>query len=183
MALGKEFFLKKKKQPYLKEKNLTSLPSAADLALGKAQIKKIRNRPHFFKKTFTFAECPPFRHSAKSLCRMPELGTRQSIIFFLVLPPNFFFSPYTLSWSTSSNLAHFSIFLLYILNLFHLIDFSGKCKFELQVHRIMKFDDWKNDIRITYCILRPYPGACPKFQTSHARNMATKLRVKCFLII
>jgi hypothetical protein len=65
----------------------------------------------------------------------PLLGTRQRVFaerknwalgkvyFFCFLPSNFFFSPYTLSWSTSSNLAHFSVFLLYTLNLFYLITF------------------------------------------------------------
>jgi len=49
MALGKEFsFFLKKETTVLKRKKLTSLPSAANLALGKAQIKKIRNRPRFF---------------------------------------------------------------------------------------------------------------------------------------
>ena len=55
------------------------------------------------------------------------------------------------------------VFFLYLVNLFHLIDFFGKCKFELHVHRIIEFNDSKNDIHDIECSVRPYPGTDPKF--------------------
>ena len=61
--------------------------------------------------------------------------------------------------------------------------FFQKYNIELHVHRIIEFDDWKNDIHDTYYSLRTCLGARPKFQTSYTRNMATKLRKKCILII
>jgi len=40
-------------------------------------------------------------------------------------------------------------FLLYFFNLFYLSVFFEKCKFKLQVPRLIEFYDSKNDIRVT----------------------------------
>jgi len=45
------------------------------------------------------------------------------------------------------------IFLLY----FDLLNFSGKCRFELRVHRIFDLNDSKNDILVFECKVRPNP--------------------------
>jgi hypothetical protein len=73
------------------------------------------------------------------LCRVPDIWHSANNVF-IFWPPNFLCLPPTVPDTPSSNLVHFSDFLLYFFNLFHLIDFFfKKCKFELQVHRITGF--------------------------------------------
>ena len=52
----------------------------------------------------------------------------------------------------------------------------------MHVHRIMEFNDSKNNIHGIECSVRPYPGTDPKFRTSCSRNMTTNLRTNCFKI-
>jgi hypothetical protein len=65
-----------------------ALPSAKCRALGDGP----RQRADGGYLPSAFAECPLVRHSAKSLCRAQELGTRQSI-FFLFFAFKLFLQP------------------------------------------------------------------------------------------
>ena len=84
MALGKEFsFFLKKETTVLKRKKTYLFAECRRSGLGKAQIKKNPKSSAFFLKKLSPFPSAPLRHSAKSLCRVPELGTRQSIYFFV----------------------------------------------------------------------------------------------------
>ena len=71
------------------------------------------------------------------------------------------------------------IFSLY----FDLLNFSGKCRFELRVHRIFDLNDSKSDILVFECKVRPNPWTDPKFRSTCARGNATIFRAGGFLIL
>ena len=139
------------------------------MTLGKEPLCRVVDRHPTNFGTQQRASLPSVRNLAK-------VATRQRCFF---LPLNFFYCLYSWCWSVCSNLTLFSIYLLYIFNLFHLNVFFQKYNIELQVHRIIEFDDWKNNIHDTWS----FQGAHPKFQTSYTRNMAIKMWEKYILII
>jgi hypothetical protein len=63
-----------------------------------------------------------------TLCRVPSSGTRQTFLFYIFWPPNFLCSPPTVLGTPCYNLVHFCGFLLYLVNLFYLIEFFQKMK-------------------------------------------------------
>jgi hypothetical protein len=103
------------------------LPSAFCLALGEINF--------FLKKIMSW------------LCRVPWVSTRQNIhfaecqtlalvkIFFLFFATNFFFLDLYLYHEQHVQIWHNFIVVCYISSLYFVfLQFSGKCRFELQVH-------------------------------------------------
>ena len=80
----------------------------------------------------------------------------------------------------SSNLAHFSVVLIYFFNLFHLIEFFWISQIWTASHSNNGKIEWKNDIHVIESNVRPYPGTDQKFWTSCSWNMTTNLRTNCF---
>jgi hypothetical protein len=111
------------------------LPSAGERALGKDSFLKDRI-PAFAERHGTDTRQ---RHSLPSVTPWHSAN-----LFLFFLPPNYFCSPPTLLGAPCKSLAHILDFLLYLFDLFDLIEFfSQKCEFELQVHRIMECNEWK----------------------------------------
>jgi hypothetical protein len=69
----------------------------------------------------------------------------------------FFLHKYIILHSIFQLCNHINIFVNF--NEFSLIDriFTVYIKFELQLHKIIKYSSWKDDIRVIYAFLGPYP--------------------------
>ena len=115
-----------------------------------------------------FAECQ-VRHSAKYF------------VFFFFFASRFFSVAFIHCMKLHVQIwwNFVTFYYIFLINFISLISF-GKCKFELQVRRIMKSSDSKNDSHASECLLRPCPGTGRKFLTSCSRNMRRNLRPKSF---
>jgi hypothetical protein len=123
------------------------------------------------------------KHSAK--CTFVECfsGTLGKIIFsyfgFQFFSVGFlhYLDQHARIWHNFKTICYISLVYFFSLNFF------GKYKFELQLHRIMTFHECENDIHVTDYCFRPYLGRDLKFRTSSSRNMTTNLWTNSFKIV
>ena len=159
--------------------------------------------------TVTFAECLPLGtrqraatwpaqgHQAGSplpsatwsalgkgpLCRVPALALGKKIYFFY-FGRQFCCEAFLQYHDQHVQIWHIFSTFCYIFSLyFDLLNFFGKCRFELRVHRIFDLNDSKNDILVFECKVRPNPWTDPKFRSTCARGNATIFRAGGFLIL
>jgi hypothetical protein len=66
------------------------------------------------------------RDPRQTLLSAPALALGKLFFLYIFWPPNFLCSPPTVLGTPCYNLVHFCGFLLYLVNLFHLIDFFRK---------------------------------------------------------
>jgi hypothetical protein len=90
------------------------------------------------------------------VCRVSFYDTQQSVFVFFF--QTFFHYVTTILGTTFAILAHFSKRLIYLLNLFNLMEFLCIIQIWTASHSYNKNNECKNNIRVIEHMLRPYPG-------------------------